>query len=94
MSDYVELNINEMVLVKLTEEGRRLHRAWFYSFWRDNPNQPMYSPPKEDEAGYSSWQLWNLMETFGPDMGIGSALVFETVIRIPSRALKAPATNH
>lgn len=40
----------------------------------------MYIPPVEDSDGWSSWQLWNLMQELGPHIYIGCEIPFETTI--------------
>jgi hypothetical protein len=41
-------------------------------------------PPKEDAEGWSEWQLWVLMQEFGPHMGLGFLAVIETEIEVPN----------
>lgn len=77
----IDFNINEYVLVKLTEEGKRLLREDHYKFWesvgrKDYP----YIEPKEDYYGYSKWQLWNLMEKLGRYCSLGCEVPFDTNI--------------
>jgi hypothetical protein len=75
-------NINDEVLVKLTDLGRaRLqlnHEELFAVGVRKHP----YAPPKETD-GWSRWQLWTLMREFGPHVRNGGLLMFETEIEIP-----------
>ena len=63
----IKFNVNDRVRVKLTDRGREIHDE----FWCDHPIPlaRVYSPPKEDDEGWSEWQLWVLMETFGPELG-------------------------
>lgn len=69
--DALPFNINHYVRVKLTDHGRGLLA------------QMQYAPPfTEDADGWSEWQLWELMRTFGPHVYMGGNLVFETVIEI------------
>lgn len=81
---HLEFNINHEVEIKLTERGRR-YLAWRHDKWlREHPNVNLpYCAKQEDPDGWSRWQLWTLMETFGPDTHIGMDLLFETTIRIP-----------
>lgn len=53
-------------------------------FWASvkHPNPPIYTPPKEDASGWSKWQLWSLMEAFGPHIHLGSENCFETTIEM------------
>lgn len=77
-------NINNYVMVKLTPQGRYLHRKAHHEFMASLPRIPdlTYTPPAEDEEGWSKWQLWHLMETFGPHISMGAEPPFETEIRI------------
>lgn len=77
-----DFNLNEYVLVKLTDIGKiRLeqnHKDLKISF----PKLGEYKPIKEDIQGYSRWQMHNLMSTFGDMVHIGHDLPFETNIKI------------
>lgn len=85
----MDFNINHHVFVKLTDEGRRLHRQK-----HDELNDHLrsvssrvkpfdYQPPIEDDLGWSKWQLWELMASFGPHIFNGCNAPFELNIRIP-----------
>ena len=78
----MQFNINDTVRVKLTEHGRAVHAADHVKFWAsvEHPNPPSYSPPTEDGDGWSKWQLWALMEAFGPHVHLGFRPCFESVI--------------
>lgn len=80
----MEFNINNKVRVKLTDHGRAIHAADDALFWAstDYPNPPEYTPPKEDEDGWSEWQLWTLMEAFGKHTHLGFDLCFEPTIEL------------
>lgn len=78
----IDFNINDYVLVKLTEEGKRLLLEDHYSFWKSvgrNPPYP-YREPNEDSYGYSKWQLWDLMKKLGCYCGLGRKVPFDTNI--------------
>ena len=77
---YTKFNINDTVKVKLTEHGKQIHQQQWDRYLRRG--QIEYTPPREDENGYSRWQMWNLMETFGPHMSLGVDCPFETDILI------------
>jgi hypothetical protein len=82
----IKFNINETVKVKLTEIGiNHLKRR------RKDLNEHVTSRGgvgfgeliiKTDENGYTSFQLWDLMNTFGEFMGLGSNPPFKTEIII------------
>lgn len=77
-------NLNESVRVQLTGRGRQIHRRRFEQLREAFPRMDLpYTPPKEDAGGWSEWQLWVLMETFGEHVSIGADPPFETTIDIP-----------
>lgn len=79
----LRFNINEYVRVKLTPRGRAIHRAQHDDLSARFPSAKFtYSAPVEDADGWSQWQAWTLMETFGQHVGMGFELPFETTIEI------------
>lgn len=78
----IDFNINNYVLVKLTEEGKRLLVEDHYKFWESAGRTPPYpyEEPKEDYFGYSKWQLWSLMNKLGCYCGLGCEVPFDTNI--------------
>jgi len=77
------LNINDTVKVKLNDYGREYLRKQHEELFELCLGRVPYNPRKEDEEGYSSWQLWDLMNTFGPATYLGATeLPFETEIVI------------
>jgi hypothetical protein len=81
----VKFNINDTVRVRLTDYGRAVLRDdWqsttniYYARPEQRAIRGEYKPPKEDEHGWSEWQLWALMEAFGERC----RLSFETEIEI------------
>lgn len=80
----MEFNINDMVLVKLTDVGREILKRQHVEFWAGTgrPAPHEYTPTAEDAEGWSRWQLWCLMQDLGPHVGNGLPLPFETTIRI------------
>jgi DNA-binding MarR family transcriptional regulator len=86
----MDFNINRNVFVKLTDEGRRILRqahddlhAHIRSVSPMPTNPSEYRPPEEDEDGWSKWQLWELMASFGAHICNGCKPPFELTIRIP-----------
>ena len=86
LSHFTEFNINDNVWVQLTPLGHQIHKrrqedlkariasqGGVYSF--------SYHPVEEDVEGWSKWQLWVLMETFGEHHGMGGGLPYKTTIR-------------
>ena len=67
----MKFNVNEYVKVKLTDRGKKILSAEGLDFYH-----------KPDKDGWSSWQLWHLMETFGKHISMSSFPPFETEIEI------------
>lgn len=84
MARTIKFNMNDIVRVKLTDHGRRLHREYhdnlFANYLSARPIK--YKPIKEDNNGWSEWQLWNLMSIFGKHIYMGCKSVFETNIEL------------
>lgn len=81
----MHFNINDYVKVQLTDYGRYVHKDDHYRFWATHrPFGPIpdYLPPTEDGNGWSKWQMWHLMDSFGSYMGLGRELPFKTEIEI------------
>lgn len=76
----MEFNINNYVRVRLTDAGRAHHRKEWEELLAGT--KLTYTPPVEDAGGWSRWQLWNLMQVFGPMIGMGMPSPFGTVIDI------------
>ena len=73
-------NINSDVKVKLTPKGREL-------FFNNKDYEKYPRTLTEDRDGYSTWQLWVLMEEFGEHMYNSSDNCFETTILIDDKEL-------
>jgi hypothetical protein len=65
----MEFSINNLVRIKLTDHGRNIVSQ-----------QEFPHPYKEDEDGWSEWQLWVAMNVFGSYLGNGLEIPFETTI--------------
>lgn len=76
----VKFNINESVRVRLSNSGKLIHRRQHDELRTQYPSIGKYTPPKTDAQGYSRWQLWSLMQTFGPSISLGTEPPFETEI--------------
>lgn len=79
----MRFNINNHVRVRLTDAGRAIHREWTDNLYSSMPaakREYQYTPPIEDSDGWSTWQMWNLMQIFGSSCGLSSELPFQTVI--------------
>ena len=59
------MNFNDYCWVRLTDEGRAIHRGLFDELIAAHPNVTLkYEPPTETN-GWSRFQLWELMHDFG-----------------------------
>lgn len=76
------LNVNDMVRVKLTDYGRAVHAKDHANFRINAGVNRSYMPPKEDAEGWSEWQLWVLMQAFGPYIATGFTGCFEADIEV------------
>lgn len=94
MSDEArEFNVNDFVMVRLTDMGREILRKQHEELLRRVPKLGEFNAPKEDADGWSRWQMWNLMETFGPHVSLGMHVPFETTIRIVFRPTETGASS-
>jgi len=80
----MKFNINDKVKVKLTDAGKDEIRAQYEDLQLFCTSLRPYQEPVEDDQGYSEWQLWHLMSTFGELMCNGGDLYFDLEIIIPS----------
>jgi hypothetical protein len=71
-SVYKSFNINQHVKVQLTDYGRKLYQE-FYDSERI---------PYEDSYGWSTWQMWELMEIYGEHLGLTNKNPFNLNILI------------
>ncbi len=78
----MEFNINDKVRVKLTDHGRKILKSDHDKFWKSIGKEMVYTPPEEDSEGWSTCQLWILMQKFGSHMYLGGISPFETTIEI------------
>ena len=81
----MKFNINKNVFVQLTDAGRKIHRESFYESFSEWDYKPNYIFPKEDEDGWSKWQMWKLMQEFGESMSNGCPMPFAPEIIIGAR---------
>lgn len=81
----ISINVNETVWVKLTKTGEQFLKRQHDIASRDP--QTITKPfklPKTDDDGYSQWQLWSLMETFGGAFNLAIEPPFDTTIYFES----------
>lgn len=72
------INLNEPIKVKLTEWGKEI---FYHQYDRANEiiGREVCKPslPKEDENGYTEFQLWEFIELYGTHMGMTLPNVIE-----------------
>lgn len=84
----MKLNVNEKVKVRLTDIGINILRSNHDELKKTFNRLGDFKAPTVDADGYSSFQLWVLMQTFGPHMGLGFNVPFETDIIIENEDAK------
>lgn len=79
----LKFNLNSKIRVRLTDYGRLKLRENHIEFWKKH-GQPFrdYQAPKEDNEGWSEWQMHSLIEQLGYLCLPGSPLPFETEIEM------------
>lgn len=68
----ININLNEIVKVKLTDLGKEIFYHQHDEFNKRMGKEvikPKY--PREDEDGYSRFQLWYFIELYGNHFGMG-----------------------
>ena len=82
MKKRISFNANEVVWVKLTEKGHQIHKENHEALCKKIPGFPPYTRPKEDEQGFSIWQMWCLMSEFGEHISLGQEEPFSMEIEL------------
>lgn len=80
----IPFNLNENVRVKLTPYGHKVLLDNYLKLMVIYPEKERpfpYRAPKEDDEGWSTWQMWVLMRELGEHMGMTKS-PFETNILI------------
>ena len=74
----LRINLNEPIKVKLTDRGKEIY---YHQYDRTNQiaGKEICKPsfPKEDENGYTEFQLWRFIELYGAHIGITLPNVIE-----------------
>lgn len=81
----MKVNVNECVWVKLNDYGREILAAAHVERWKQRSTPFEFKLPGEDLDGWSKWQLWKLMQDFGPHMYLGGAMPFDSEIEVRPR---------
>lgn len=77
-----DFNINEYVFVKLNKAGLAELKRQHNELKAYVPSLPKYTPPITDSEGYSKFQAWKLMNTFGHMMRPTFEPPFDTNVKI------------
>ncbi len=84
----MQFNVNDYVRVRLNDHGRAIVREKhdeLAAFIKGRGGAfHEFRPTVEDADGWSRWQLWDLMHTFGPHIHLGARVPFETTIELAS----------
>ena len=79
-SETFDVNVNELIMVRLTEEGERVYRKHYIKLGM----APL--PLKRDGNGWVELALWDFMNIFGKVMCMGGPNVIEqNLIRFTGR---------
>ena len=74
----IRINLNEPIKVKLTDWGKEIY---YHQYDRTNQiaGREICKPrfPREDENGYTEFQLWCFIELYGTHMGMALPNVIE-----------------
>lgn len=87
----IRINLNEPIKVKLTDWGKEIY---YHQYDRANQiaGREICKPrfPKEDENGYTEFQLWCFMELYGEHIGMTLPnviepleIVYDGIMRFP-----------
>lgn len=68
--EIAEFNLNEIVVVKLTDKGKKAYKKYETNLNLSN------NLKKENLDGEIEFELWNLFKIFGEHMGIGNQVLF------------------
>lgn len=93
-----ELNLNDYVWIKLRDNGRAILRArdarWSQLYATSYGYLPIAEQQEAEHDGWSCWQLWSLIEIFGPALGLGCDPPFETAIRLSMPLSASQESSH
>jgi hypothetical protein len=91
------MNINDRVLVTLTDAGRQAaadyHRELSYNYPKSGPT--LWTDPRFTATGETEWHLWELFTVFGEHvyLGMPKPMFEQNEIRLKAQASASPATS-
>lgn len=81
-----QMNLNDTVKYKITDAGiahlKKKHDDFNSKYKTDKPLLGDFIPPKADEDGWITTQLWCLMSDFGETISMGGICIIHTNILI------------
>ena len=80
LSEPIRINLNELIKVKLTDLGKEIYYHqydWINQITGKEICEPQF--PKEDENGYTEFQLWRFMELYGKHIGMTLPKVIDPI---------------
>ncbi len=77
-----ELNIDDIVKVKLTSHGIEELKRQYDSLPKCHPELAKFKPPEVDEEGFSEFRLDDLMSYLGRMLTLDDPHPFENTIRV------------
>ena len=95
--DFLRFNINDYIRVKLLDKGYQLladrHNRYLNVLKTWDERNADYYRKKADSEGYTSFQAWDFMETFGSVTGLGAHGYYSTDILIEKKYLHSNEQN-
>lgn len=82
------MNLNEKVWIRVTPRGKTIWDE-YEKRWADMLTIEPRPLPPVDADGWSEWQLWEVMKTFGQYMVMGLDPPIEMTIQIKPKSLEA-----
>lgn len=79
----IKLNVNDIVKVKLNDDGIQILQDEIDAFNRKHPhfnNGKGIQIKQPDAEGFYRFTLWEFAEKFGPTMGLGNEMVFTELL--------------
>jgi len=79
--EWINFNLNDCVRVKLTDAAVGILRADYERLMGRLTDRHPFVEPKRDADGWTEYQLWGLMQDFGPHIRLGVIPPLETTIQ-------------
>lgn len=85
-ASWTPFNLNDYVRVRVVQRGFEILREQDRVYRLRPGIAPRRQHEQEQNGGWSEWQLWDLMSTFGPHISLGCDVPFETTIEFAAIA--------